>query len=166
MNAPMAVRRPVTRPSFSGASSAGWMFSSSRTIASSACEGSCIIALAVSRARSGRQALRLVNERELFFLEIRHQPHLVALHLDLVRLDLRLALRRQVAARAHRQRVGDRTGHAADDHDVRRDVGADHAGDEAEIRRQPVVEPVDDASQVSAGAADMPRLTLAAHHLG
>src|SRR6266542_3418815 len=53
MKAPIAVATPVTTPSLSGASSAGWMLSSSRTIASSACDGSCIIARAVSRARSG-----------------------------------------------------------------------------------------------------------------
>ena len=53
MNAPIAVAVPVTNPSCSGASSAGWMFNSSRTIVSSAFYGSCIIARAVSRARSG-----------------------------------------------------------------------------------------------------------------
>jgi len=52
MNAPTAVATPVTMPSLSGASSAGWMFSSSRTCVSSARTGSCIIAFAVSRARS------------------------------------------------------------------------------------------------------------------
>ena len=52
MMAPIAVAPPVTMPSLSGASSAGWMFSSSRTIASSARDGSSIMACAVSRARS------------------------------------------------------------------------------------------------------------------
>ena len=113
-----------------------------------------------------RQALRLIDERELLFLEIRHEPHLVTLHLDLVRLDLRLALGRQVAARTHRQRVRDRARDTADDHDMRRDVGAEDTGHEAEVRGQAVIESVDEASQISAGSADMPRFTLAAHHLG
>ena len=165
MNAPTAVAVPVITPSFSGASSAGWMFSSSRTIASSARSG--ILHHRVRRfARAiDRQPLRFVDQRQLLLLEIRHQPHLVTLHLDLVRVDLRLAFCREVAARAHRQRVGNRSGDAADDHDVRGDVRADHAGDEAEVRRQPVIEPVNDAAQHAAGAAGVPRFPFAAHCL-
>ena len=102
MKAPIAVAVPVTSPSLSGASSAGWMLSSSRTIASSACAGSCIIARAVSRAVLRRQALRLVDDGELVLFQIRHQPHLVAFQIDLMRLDLGFTLRGQVAAGAHR----------------------------------------------------------------
>ena len=121
---------------------------------------------AVSRARSRRQALRFVDDRQLLFLEVRHELHLLPLDFDLVRVHFGFALRRQIAARSHRQRIGNRAGHAADDHDVRRDVGAEDAGDETEVRRQPVVEPVHDAAEIAAGTADVPRLAFAAHGLG
>jgi hypothetical protein len=76
-----------------------------------------------------------------FLLEVWHQTQLVAFDRDLSRRHFSLALRGQVTARAHRQRIGKRAGDARDDDDVRLDGGANDAGDEAEVAVKPSLNP-------------------------
>src|SRR5512144_1127190 len=53
-----------------------------------------------------RQPPRLVDERQLLLLELGHELHLDTLGLDLVSVHLGLALRGEVSARAHGERIG------------------------------------------------------------
>jgi len=83
-----------------------------------------------------------------------------------MRRHFRFALRCQITARTHRQRVGKRTGDSGDDHKVGLDAGADDTGDKSEVGRQTIVEAVDDAAQISAGRKSVPRFTRPADRRG
>jgi hypothetical protein len=83
-----------------------------------------------------------------------------AIYLDLVLIDFLLALRGEIAARSHRERVRDKASDAGHDHHVlwRSRRRAEHAGDKAEVRRETVVEAVDRVTQESSRFLAMPRL--------
>src|SRR5436190_20420143 len=115
------------------------------------------------RERHGRlrlHALRLVDQRELVTLDFGHECDLVALHRDLVGIDLLFAFRSEVSTGSHRERVRDQPRHAGDDHCLMlgRRRRADDTSDEPEVRRQPVVEPVHDVPEESARLGLMPWL--------
>jgi hypothetical protein len=80
---------------------------------------------------------------------------LLARHLRLVHFPLRL--RRQVRARAHRQRARQRPGESGGEHHFAAARIAGHAGDDAEDRAEAVVDAVDRVAD-PAGAADVPAL--------
>ena len=65
--------------------------------------------------RLGIHALGLVDQRQLISLQLGHVRDFVALHGDLVLVNLPLAFRGEIPAGSHRQRVGDRAGDTGDD---------------------------------------------------
>ncbi len=85
-----------------------------------------------------RQALVLEEQFDLEPLDIGDGGDLFGLVSDRRLLDLRLRLAREVFAGAHRQRAGERLGHAGDDHDLAVRGAARHAGDHAERHEQAV----------------------------
>src|SRR5579885_2129162 len=110
------------------------------------------------------KAFQLVHQRKLLALLLRVLLDLAALAGNLRLVDLALALRRQVRAGAHRERAGQHTRQAANQHDLAGRAGrARHAADNAEDRAQAIVRAIDRIAQPAA-AAFVPALA-AQHHI-
>ncbi len=114
----------------------------------------------------GAHALGLVDEGEFFLLDLGHELHFDPFHLDLVGVDLGLALGGEVPAGAHREGIGHHAREAGDDHIMRLGPGADDRRDEAEVGGEAVVEPVHDAPEVAAGGAGVPGFRASADDTG
>jgi hypothetical protein len=95
----------------------------------------------------GVDAFRLIQQRELLGLYLRHELKLIALHL------------------AHGKSVGNHASHPGHHHDTWFHGSSDHAGYQPEVRRQPVVEPVDNVSQEPPGCCAVPWLSLSSGQL-
>src|SRR5438876_6942224 len=132
MSAPTAVDAPVTHPSLNGVACAPDL----ELLAHLLVQGPLRVAhhLGGHLASDPRlDALGLIDQGDLFLLHFGHDADFFFLHGDLVVVHLLLALGREVPRRAHRERVRDHAGESREQHDVRRDGGADHARHETKV---------------------------------